>query len=1568
MDILTDNVFTPGGAANAFLNPLVTTSSVSASDQPVLILDERLQQAAAGMAGELCFGDAKAVEQQGLFRTGQLCRILPGGNIQHLGTMSAGEGYKLLHKFNNTQKDYPANKNITELFEEQAAAKPNAVAVVFEQQQLTYKQLNEQANQLAHYLVQKGVQAGTLIPLCMGRSLELMVAILGILKSGGAYVPIDPLYPEERITYMLEDTAANIVVSSAANMGRFAHSSALVVDFDNDRGLINLQSITNPDLKPAATGLAYVMYTSGSTGRPKGVMVSHKNVVSLVYAMGYLSLSQQDTLLVTGSVSFDATTFEYWCMLLNGGKLVFCPDKDLLESNKVQQLITTHKVSTMWFTSSWFNQLADSNTEVFARLTTALVGGEKLSETHISIIRNKYPDLNLVNGYGPTENTTFSLNYQINDAVLRNPIPIGKPLANRGAYILNSQYLLCPIGTVGEIYLSGDGIADGYLNKPELTAEKFVSNPFSDKPGDRLYRTGDLGKWLPDGNIAYIGRTDDQVKVRGYRIELGEIESVLQQSGLVKHGVVLARDDSQKMKRLIGYMVLNDGADKQQVQAYMQEKLPDYMVPAVWVVLDDIPLTSNGKTDRNVLPDPEHNDMSDSIYVSHRNKTEQVLAAIWQKLLGVDKVGVNDNFFKMGGNSLLALKTVTELKAQNFTLPITKLYQYPTVEGSAAYLDGNLKTAKATLPKSTVKANSGDIAVIGMAGRFPGANTIDELWQVLAEGRETTRFFTDEEIDPSIPPNVKYAPNYIKARGVIDKSDEFDPMFFGLNPKAAELMDPQQRIFLEIAWEALESTGHLPSKYTGSVGVFAGTGANTYFINNVLSNQHLISNVGPLIVTTLNEKDYVSSRTAYELNLTGPAVSVHSACSTSLLAIAEAVASLRDGQCDVALAGGASITAPVNSGHLYQEGTMLSGDGHCRSFDANSDGTVFSDGAGVVLLKTLENAIHDGDTIYSVIKGVGVNNDGGDKGSFTAPSASGQAGAIAMAIQNAGVSPADISYVEAHGTATKLGDPIEIAGLTMAFGPQDKNQYCAIGSIKSNMGHLTAAAGVAGFIKTTLALYNKQIPASLFYERPNPNIDFESSPFYVNATFTDWHAEKRIAGVSSFGVGGTNVHVVVEEYPQEIKQGSASHELQLFTWSAKTEGSVNSYRDKLATYITNYNSAELADVAYTLQTTRTDFTYRSFAIAGNKEELLARLNVAPDALSSKKLVAKATEVAFMFPGQGAQYLNMGRGLYNNQPVFKAAVDECVGLLKGTLQENIFDIIFIDSKDEAAGEALKNTLYTQPALFIISYAMAKLWISWGIEPAVLTGHSIGEFVAAYFAGIFTLPDAVKLIAIRAQMVSETPTGSMVSVRLSEDELKAILPDTLSIAVVNSNRAAVAAGTHEDVAKFVELLTEKGIAARVLQTSHAFHSAMMDSIVAPFEEVVKTIQLNRPVRPIISTITGNWMTDAEATSPAYWAHHVRNTVRFADVANVLLEDEGRIALEVGPGNVLSTLVKQQASGRTVTAIAGIEETKDISTYGSVLKALGTLWLNGIEPDWKAFYAGQTRLLAKHPYLRF
>lgn len=1459
------------------------------------------------------------------------------------------------------------------MFERQAQVTPGVTAIQFRERSITYSALNAAADSLAQAIINHAPTA-LVIGISTTRSIETIVSILAILKAGKAYLPIDPSYPAERLEQIIEDSGINTVLAVSAQKPLFKHLPLTVIGSDESHDVPAAQT------ENIRTKVAYIIYTSGSTGKPKGVCVGHEGVANLVSYYNRISplANPGVKILQFSPLVFDASVMEIFETLCLGGTLVLIEDEIRIDPVKLIRYIDAEQVNRIdvpFVALQYFTEIADAEQFYPPSLQEVITAGEQLKITpQIMRFFQALPNCVFYNMYGPTEASIDSTTLRLEGAPETWPLlpNIGKAIDNTENFILDENLNPVPDGEVGELCISGINLAFGYLNRPELTAEKFVNWEHNGKI-TRIYRSGDLCRFLPDGNTEYQGRKDTQVKIRGNRVEIGEIEVLLNQLDGIQQSVVIAREDNPGDKRLVAYLVAAHGKiTTAQVRDSIEEKLPEFMMPSAFVWMTELPKTGSGKVDRNNLPKPDlKRPELATLYKPASTTTQKRLNGIWMELLQLEKIGIDDNFFELGGNSLLGLKTVAALKKQfHIDLPITKLYQFPTVAGISAYLDGSGgKAAETLLPKLKVKTGNGDIAVIGMAGRFPGANTIDELWQLLVEGRETTKFFTDEELDHSIPPAVRYAPNYVKARGMVDAADEFDAAFFGLSPRLAELMDPQQRIFLELVWEALETTGHLPSQYQGVVGLFAGCGNNTYYINNVIPNRHLIDKVGGFLVSTLNEKDYIATRVAYELDLKGPAVSVHSACSTSLLAIAQAVDSIRNGQCNVALAGGVSISSPINSGHLYQEGTMLSADGHCRSFDAEADGTVFSDGAGVVLLKSLEEAEADGDTIYGVIKGVGLNNDGGGKGSFTAPNATGQAGAIAMAIQNAGVSPADITYVEAHGTATVLGDPIEIEGLRMAFGPQDKNQYCAIGSLKSNMGHLVAAAGVAGFIKATLALYHKQIPASLYHTRPNPNIDFENSPFFVNTKLTSWDTDKkRIAGVSSFGVGGTNVHVIVEEYPQEAKISGEDKGPYLIQWSAKTEESAELYREKLAAWIKANESVSLADVAYTLQTGRTGFANRYIAVAETKEELLTKLAVTPPKADYKKLSAKATEVAFMFPGQGAQFVNMGRNLYEEEVAYRDAVDECITLLKGTAQEDILLVMFADGDETTATEKLKNTLYTQPALFITSYAMAKLWMSWGITPAILTGHSIGEFVAAHFAGIFSLADAVKLIATRAKLVSEAEGGDMLSVRMPEADVKAMLPEGLSIAVLNTKNATVVAGPTAEVAKFAAILAGQNIATRVLETSHAFHSAMMDSVVAPFEAVVKTVKLNPPVKAIISTITGKWLSEAEALDPGYWAMHVRRTVRFADVANLLAEDETRIMLEVGPGNVLSTLVKQEASPKQITTIPGIDSAIGNLPHRSALHALGVLWMNGIDPDWSAFYSGQTRLRLNLPTYAF
>ncbi len=860
-----------------------------------------------------------------------------------------------------------------------------------------------------------------------------------------------------------------------------------------------------------------------------------------------------------------------------------------------------------------------------------------------------------------------------------------------------------------------------------------------------------------------------------------------------------------------------------------------------------------------------------------------------------------------------------------------------------------------------------DIAIVGMAGRFPGARDLDEFWQNLRDGVESISFFTDEEVETAgVNSALLKNTHYVKAGGVLEDVELFDASFFGFFPMEAEITDPQHRIFLECAWEALENAGYDPESYEGLIGVYAGVSMNTYLLFNLLPNRGVMESVHSDQLTIGNGRDYLPTRVSYKLNLKGPSVNVQTACSTSLVAVHLACQGLLSYECDMALVGGVSISLPQKRGYLYQEGGIASPDGHCRAFDAKAQGTIGGNGVGIVVLKRLADALADGDNILAVIKGSAINNDGSLKVGYTAPSVEGQAEVIATAQAIAGVDPETIRYVEAHGTGTALGDPIEIAALTQVFRASTQAKgFCAIGSLKTNIGHLDAAAGVAGLIKTVLALNHKMIPPSLNFEEPNPKIDFENSPFYVNTELSEWKAPAdgvpRRAGVSSFGIGGTNAHVVVEEAPA-LEPSGDSRPWQLLLLSAKTDSALETVTSNLADHLKQHPDLNLADVAYTCQVGRQAFDHRRMAVCRDLEDAVDAL----ETLDPQRVFTAFHEpgdrpVAFMFTGQGAQYVNMALELYQVEPTFRRQIDLCSELLSPHLDFDLRDLLYpAEGRVEKASAQLRQTVVTQPALFVIEYALARLWMEWGVRPQAMIGHSIGEYVAACLAGIFSLEDALALVAVRGRMMQALPDGAMLSVPLPEDQVRPLLNEKLSLAVINAPTLCVISGPTDAANELENHLTEKGLVYRRLHTSHAFHSRMMEPILEPFTERVASVELNLPQIPFVSNVTGTWITAEEATDPRYWARHLRQTVRFADGVGELLKEPARILLEVGPGRTLSTLVRQHpdSTGDRVV-LSSLRHPKDQqSDVAFLLNTLGRLWLAGVRVNWSGFYTHERR----------
>jgi acyl transferase domain-containing protein/acyl carrier protein len=842
------------------------------------------------------------------------------------------------------------------------------------------------------------------------------------------------------------------------------------------------------------------------------------------------------------------------------------------------------------------------------------------------------------------------------------------------------------------------------------------------------------------------------------------------------------------------------------------------------------------------------------------------------------------------------------------------------------------------------------IAIVGLSARVPGAGSAAEFWRNLAGGVESVSFFSlEEQAARGVSPASLDDPAFVPASPVLDDVEFFDAGFFGMTPREAELRDPQQRLFLELAQTALEDAGYDPTRYAGEIGVYGGIGPDEYQWRNIRRNPAVLASAGMLAVATGNHSDYLSTFTSYKLNLRGPSLTVHTACSTSLVAVHLACEALRNRECDMALAGASAIELPHGHGYLYYEGGIMSPDGHCRAFDASSGGTLWGSGGGVVVLKRLAEALADGDPVRAVVLGNAINNDGADKVGFSAPSVEGQAAVVAQALGVAGVDPRTVSYVEAHGTGTALGDPIEIAALSAAFGQGGDRQWCALGSVKTNIGHLGPAAGVAGLVKAVLALEHGVIPPSLHFEAPHPKIDFAASPFYVNATLSTWDTSgaPRRAGISSFGIGGTNAHVLLEQAPPAEPHPAALPGPALLQLSARSPAALAALTGRLADHLADHPGLDLADVAFTLRHGRRVHQHRAVAVAADTADAAVALRTAKRAPTGQA-DGRPPQVAFLFSGQGAQYGGMGAGLYATEPVFASAVDDCAELLRPHLGRDLRELLLATGDDRGPADAeLGRTALTQPALFTVEYALAALWRSWGVEPAAMIGHSIGEYVAATLAGVFTLPDALALVARRGALMQSMPPGSMLAVQSGVDEVRAGLPDGLAVATVNGPGTCVVAGPAEAVDAYAVALREQGIGSKRLRTSHAFHSAMMEPILAPFRDEVATVPRQAPTRPFLSNVSGGWITAEQATDPSYWARHLREAVRFGDNLATLLAGGDWALVEVGPGRQLAGLAKLQIPRQGRQPLPSLPGPDGRASDGDVLlAAAGQLWLSGVD----------------------
>ncbi|MGW2892502.1 amino acid adenylation domain-containing protein [Streptomyces griseoruber] len=1462
--------------------------------------------------------------------------------------------------------------------EMRARLEPGKPALVQAGRSVTYGELERDADRLARRLHALGASAGTVVAICLPPGPDLVLSELAVLKTGAAFLPIDPGHPQARVAAMAEDADVLAVITDDPGRERFAGRTCLGVLATEEDGA---PADTGPfGAAVSADDTAYIMFTSGSTGRPKGVEVPHRGLSNLVswYVREY-ALTAEDNATSAFSPGFDATQLEIWPSLAVGATLHFPDRAVLLVPADHQRWLRERSITLTTLPVALATPLLGQAWDADTALRLVVTGGERLTARP----RPGTP-FRLINVYGPTETTVLTtVGTVAAEGTAHGEPTIGRPITGAAAYVLDARLRPVPAGVVGEVHIGGAGVARGYLGDPELTREHFVPDPFSPVPGARMYRTGDLARFRHDGEIEFIGRADEQVKVRGYRIELGEIASVLRAHDLVRDAHVVVRAPAQAPDsasgsahhQLVAYVVPQSTAaevDRDLLRGHAARSLPAYMVPASFVPLPELPLTLNGKVDVARLPDPGGPRTAPAAGGRTGTLVGEI-TAIWCDVLQLSHVGIDQSFFDLGGHSLLLAEVHHRLEAElGISVPLMALFEFPTVGSLAAHLNGVPATAPRVGNHGREEGRaiaSEPIAVVGMAGRFPGAADIGAFWENLRAGVE------------SITPLGPVGPDGegLTAFGLLEGAAEFDAEFFGYSPREALLIDPQQRVFLEVVHTALEDAGLVPQAGGPSVGIFAGGSMTTYY--SVLRSQRArLPFADDWEFRLAAGPDHLTTRPAHKLGLSGPAVTVATACSTSLTAIHLAAQSLKSGDCDVAVAGGAGIRLPLLPVR-YSEGGPFAVEGHVRAFDADASGIVGGSAAAVVVLKRLSDAVAAGDHIHAVVRGSAVNNDAGEKIGFTAPSIEGQTQVVRAAHLAAGIEPDSVGYVETHGTGTPLGDPIEVAGLTRAFrAGTDKRGFCYIGSVKTNIGHTDSAAGVVGFIKAVLAVEKGEIPPSLNFEKPNPQIDFADSPFVVNTELREWQQPEgtRRAGVTALGIGGTNVHVIVDEPPALPRPAPAAAGPEALPLSARSEAALDDLTAATADRLAADPQLPLADVAFTLQQGRRTYPHRRFVVAQDTADAARTLRArTPRRVLTSSAVPKDRPVAFMFPGQGGQHIGMARDLYEHEPEFRRHLDEACEAALDRLGLDLRALIHPDPQDPAAlAEAerrINSITVAQPAVFVIEYALARLWRHWGIRPSALVGHSLGAYAAACAAGVFSLEDGVGLVGTRGRLLQTVEPGAMLAVRRPEQEVLPLMPDTVTVAAVNGPGQVTVSGREADIDLFAKTLTDRRIDFRKLRISGAGHSPLVESILDEFHATVAGIRLAEPTVAVVSDMTGTWVRPGQLTDPSYWTAHMRRAVRFGDAVSTLLEDPDRILLEVGPGMTLTTLSRQhpELTEHQLVIQSQPHPTDPSSSLAVALEALGRLWLTGAPVDWGRVREGRSARrrvkLPGHPLYR-